>query len=116
MRLVTAKKGAKNELQETATADYWSDVGYVALGWVRRSCSYAGATDSHAHTSTADTYTHAAHTYACPFDTYARATDTYACAADSDTRSYLSRTRDCCRNINADICVHNQRANCGYRA
>ena len=39
--LVTAKKGAKNELQETATADYWSDVGYVALGRVWHSYSHA---------------------------------------------------------------------------
>jgi hypothetical protein len=70
MRLVTAKKGVKNELPEIATADDWSDVGYVALGGVRRSCSYTGAADGHTHTNPTDGHTHTspAHTDIGPTD------------------------------------------------
>ena len=53
--IVAAKKGVENELPEIATTDGWSDLGYVALGWVRRSCSYAGVADG--HTSPTDGHT-----------------------------------------------------------
>jgi hypothetical protein len=73
MRPVAAKKGVKNELPEIATADDWSDVGYVAPGWVWRSCSHAhtrpcgyrrgGGTDVHTNCDTnanpADVHTYA---------------------------------------------------------
>jgi len=60
--IVAATKGAENEQPELATADDWTDIGYVALGWVRRSCSYSGATDGHTssayrHTNPADSHT-----------------------------------------------------------
>jgi len=71
------RKECKNELPETATADDWSDVAYVAPGRVRRSPSYprvgssssniyagpfgshiyTGATDGNAYTCATDTYT-----------------------------------------------------------
>jgi hypothetical protein len=82
MRLVTAKKGVKNELPEIATADDWSDVGYVALGWVRCSYSYAhchrchGYTTTHSHASPTDGYT-------CATDSHANSTDSHASPADS---------------------------------
>jgi len=54
MRLVAATNGVKNELPEIATTGNWSDVGYVALSWVQRSCSYTRAADTNADTN-ADT-------------------------------------------------------------
>ena len=87
MRLVAAKKGVKNEPPEIATADDWSDVGCVALSWVRHSCSYAGAIDG--HTSTA--HAHADPHLDSNFDTYACLTDCHAMdSTDSLPSSYKS--------------------------
>jgi hypothetical protein len=87
------RKECKNELPEIAAADDWSGSSYVALGWVRRSCShahaspadtYACAADTHTsstliHTNPTDSHTSPADTHASPINghTYARATDTY---------------------------------------
>jgi hypothetical protein len=86
MQPVATKKEVKNELSEIATADNWSDVGYVALD--RVPCSY-----SHAHTDADPTNTASpnSHTDADPTNTNAASSNSHANAfSDADTTTHFS--------------------------
>jgi hypothetical protein len=81
MRRGAAKEEVGHELPEIIAADDWSNVGYVALGWVRRSRSHTKAADTNADASPTDTNADAS-----PTDTNADAspTDTNADASPTD--------------------------------
>ena len=62
------ERSRNDEQPECIASNDWRDIGCVALGWVRRSCSYAHASPTDIHTYTRATYTN---THARPADHYA---------------------------------------------